>query len=854
MALVGVGLWWMIGSNTFNVHSADAASLPGEGIFYIRDRNLIWIRGSISATKDVAQRYSWITTNNQKFDYNLTYIIDPSTPNTIGNYGKGRLVSSVTDDTAPIKTGNANYIMAGHGLVVPQVQSAGHDKTAADIGSVWESNGNRFVLMEISGDNLIFYPQPVAGGITAWSLPTAVGSSLTHVSGATNTRSILVGSVTRVQRYPITKNRVQQTLINGTTEMLDRQSGTADFVDFVEEFDLLDPSTINKDGGPLGWDSTDEVWMHVRNVYRATAGRTVLHATYEVRRPMYLMLAGMMQVSPLSTKYYDQVSYYIPKTKPISGFDFSKIQPLSGATGGDLYFDSEHITDAANPPNRQTIFLKRSTDENYDVAFAFGYSPFVDGTAEARARNCQQAGDRCWWLAVSKKTYPIAVGNVGLIDDVTYETYSYRQWVDQSAFDAGKTAYWHDVDGHKMLYVDYYTAQQNDLTELPSWSVGKEVKVVESANVVVNDYIVGQAGISLSVADGAESGFLVAELVEPLPAPVEPRLRVNRGDTLNIIIDETDLPDRQYAIDCGNNLYMNYSTHLCEPLHDSPDIWRTRADWGGDQGATQDGLQPSTSYTHRLRYRDGGRYSAFSSEALARTSAAVMVIKDSFSALASSTELSPWLLRSSTNTLDDGTNRPHFEFDGSKLVFRLVGGKDFHSLYRKFSNAQSYSVSDRTTVDFDLTPLSTQDKSEVRFSLVNSKGFSVSSAIGVSLQNVAGRWVAVARLTGKPGTTYKDSVLSRSVPLTESITTGATYHVEIIIESGVLKVTFSDLSGRVIGTVSQAVADASLYNTFDAFSINDYNTGRNSLNGIITNDLTLIEGGFDNLLITAEDL
>ncbi len=849
-----IGFVWVWQSVILDVRSVGAAqtAVPDDDVLFLRDNNSVWVRGSISKTKDIAQRYYWSPTNNQEFDFSQTYIITPETPNTVGNYSKGTLVSSVTDDTAPIKTGNASYVMAGHGLVVPQVVSVNHDKTSLDIGSRWTSNGGDYVLMEVAGDNLVFYPVPTLGGVTEWYLSNNVGKLMTHVSGATNQGDIVVGSVSRVQRYPVTKNRVKRVLANGVTEVALKEIGRANFIDFVEEFDLLDPSTINP---ALGWDGTDEVWMHVKNIYRASAGRTVLHATYEVKRPMYLMLAGMMQVSPLYAKQYDQVFYYIPKTKPIGSFDFSTVQALDGPTGADLYFDSDHITDSTNPPNRQTIFMKRAAEDNYDIAFAFGYSPLLDGSAEARSRNCQQAGDRCWWLAISKKTYPIAVGNVGLIDDKIYETYSYRQWVDQKQYDSGKTAYWHEVDGHKMLYVDYYAPKQRDLMALPSSYQGRVVKVVESSGITINDSLIGQDGLDLSVTEGAQSGYLVAELLDALPAPIAPRVQANRGDTLNIYIDESEPSNNLYAISCGDGQYLSYERKACVPLTDSADVWRTRADWGGDQGALFEGTQPSTSYTFKLRYRDnGGGHSSLSEETSVITGPALTVIKDSFSGAATTSDFTPWTLRTSGNNLDDGTGRTHFELTGSALVFRLVGGKDFHSLYRRFSDAKQYTVLDRATVDFDFSPISTQDKSEVRFSLVNSKGFSVSSAIGFSLQNVSNRWTVVMRLTGKPGTAYKESVVSKTVILSENIQTGGTYHAELSINSGEVSVNIRNSQQQSIGSVSMPITDAAIYNSFDAFSINDYNTGKNIVNGEVRNDITLIEGWIDNLLVTAEDL
>jgi hypothetical protein len=92
------------------------------------------------------------------------------------------------------------------------------------------------------------------------SIVAAVGP-LTHVSGATNTGNIAYSARGTVQKYPIVINLERTILIDGETEAANGDNDYADYVDMVEEFDLIDPSTIDTTNNPFEWNdatSTEE--------------------------------------------------------------------------------------------------------------------------------------------------------------------------------------------------------------------------------------------------------------------------------------------------------------------------------------------------------------------------------------------------------------------------------------------------------------------------------------------------------------------------------------------------------------------------------------------------------------------
>ena len=199
--------------------------------------------------------------------------------------------------------------MADHCIYVPIITSVGHDKTSTDIGSTWTDGINQYVLAGISGNNLTFYPMP-SGSPWSMNLGGALSSPLTYVSGGVHASNITITSQSNSQSAacPNVKNIIDQILVNGTTPVTGGASGYANYVDMSEEFDVIDPSTINTKNNPFVWNDAN-IWMHVKNVYHATAGTTVVHSTYTVERPMSVGYFGVIQVGAITAPSY-QNQYY----------------------------------------------------------------------------------------------------------------------------------------------------------------------------------------------------------------------------------------------------------------------------------------------------------------------------------------------------------------------------------------------------------------------------------------------------------------------------------------------------------------------------------------------------------------
>jgi hypothetical protein len=207
---------------------------------------------------------------------------------------------------------------------------------------------------------------------------------------------------------------------------------------------------------------------------------------------------------------YNDRYYYIPKTKPISGYNFTTPQQFNISSGSSINFTAEYLGDQNNPPDREIMYLKRDTDTAYQVGFAFGYSPF-----SITNRNCVSSNNGCWQISGVQKNYPVYFAGSGVVNNITYDVIGYRQWVDPSQNVGEKSMYWNNQDGHIVLYLDYHKNFESDTVRLPQPFVGKTVNILEIHNMTVEDSEVLPAGLHVSGQIDDLYSYAVLELTDP---------------------------------------------------------------------------------------------------------------------------------------------------------------------------------------------------------------------------------------------------------------------------------------------------------------------------------------------------
>lgn len=497
--------------------AGDAAGEPGSdaAVHFIMTANgdTIYVRGPISGTKDVAQKYGLGGFGNGAVDYYSTFILPPEAENTLARYLAGEQMLSIGLDAAPINTASCGHIGASHGFGVPVVTSPGHDKTVEDIGSCWSDGTRQFLLAGVSGASLTFYPCPYTWGLT-WRMPSSVGNdTLVHVSGAQHAAGIAVASQAYTEQYPVVKNRAVQALRDGVTPIAGGQEGAADFVDLVEEYDLTDPSTLDRTQTTNPWVWNDaEAWVHVRNVHRAHAGRTEIRMYYTFERPMYIGSFFTTMLRGITSAAHANRYYYFPKAISASGaFDWMAPQLVNTTGVGSIHFPADSITSTSNPPDRLMMLWDKPGQSGYDIAVVHGYSPLEASPTPRTIRG----GNYWYMLALTMKSYPIFYGTSILVPAGTiFDIWTYRQWLDLSQGSRGKYCYWNAANqyGDDIVFVDYHEAVSDDVTALPERMWGKSITLVDTSHVRVKDCHVGPAGIRISTTPGDTLGYAVLRL------------------------------------------------------------------------------------------------------------------------------------------------------------------------------------------------------------------------------------------------------------------------------------------------------------------------------------------------------
>lgn len=483
---------------------------PGS-IYVIRDGVDIYVRSNLSNTKDVVIRMYKEAIHNLEMSFYQTFIIDPTAGNSVASYTSGTLIHSVSDDIAPPVMNNIQAgLGADHGLYVPQIESSTHNKTTADLGSIWTYGGTNYYLVEISTIYLTFLPIAKTY-LGYWVLDIGIGGTLTWVSGGTNHESIVSsGTETYPVKNPVSKNHKLQYLINGKTPLAADEESYANFIDIVESYDVIDPRTLHIPT-PLetAMDWTDgDTWFTLSNTYRFTDnGACIIYQTIHYETDANVRWILGITSDKLNIGAYDDVLVYMPKVDTVhygtgahSVWDLKVIDTLTNAPGGSvMYIYTENAERVANYPDRTVEFLKNDGEKS-DVGFAFGYNSIYPGSDSVfRAVNDSVA----WAFGSGGKNYPVVAFNTGNIDDTTFQIIAYRQYFDPGRFEHPTAVYWNRQSNFDFMYIDYHSTVTSDTLPMPAWMWGKLIEVVERETLTLNSgLIVPETGLIVSTTGG----------------------------------------------------------------------------------------------------------------------------------------------------------------------------------------------------------------------------------------------------------------------------------------------------------------------------------------------------------------
>lgn len=496
---------FLLGQSVVGVTELNLPETYQNTMTVLKSGNTAYVRSKYDANRDIVQ----IMTLNGVCNFQNVRVIANTAPNTTVAYAAGELVMTGGDDATPNNFNNT-YIGGNHGCSdVREVVSTGHGKTSIDVGSRWVDGASRtyYLVKIVSVNALWFMGEDLTPG-DIWSFNTVITGNLTHVSGATNTSTINVGSYAGSQLVPAVKNVQNLVLLNGKTSISSDGLYAANFVDVINNYDIIDPSSIvsylSSHIGQTDFTKGDSVVGNaIRYRFDDKGGCKIYHdLTYH--KEVNIGYMGFIQVGALPRITWPDLRMYIPRTVPMTlggtPYDFTTIEDWSTPMPGDVLLGSSRWADSY-PPERVIEYI--SDGDNVKHGFSHGYNPLHGiGSLSNRA----SLVDYAWYFYSSNKSYPHGIDSkLGNIPAGTnYKGWAYRCWFPANQIGNKSSFYEVDENNDILFFVDYHTTVTNDTISIPAKWQGYEVGTVyKSANLTINHTNVQAYGVTCTVSSGS---------------------------------------------------------------------------------------------------------------------------------------------------------------------------------------------------------------------------------------------------------------------------------------------------------------------------------------------------------------
>ena len=474
-----------------------------------------YIRTKFSETLDLVQQVRYGTnavwSNNVINPWSVRTIPKSTAKDgVIAAFSSGTILASQGDDAAPLHY-NGTYIGANHGAyIVHEVTVNAHGKTYVDVGSRWTQGANTYTLVRIVDANKLWLVSQNIGA-TYWQFVTSSlsGLALTHSIGATNTASFTPSTDTLTQLLSALNNHSKKIIIDGFQEITANGVYDAEFVDFVDNYDIMNPSAIlaylhaNTGTATERNLSVDSIAsdMRVGVTYRyGLNGSMSVNTQLQSKAQVFFSFAGMIQAGnlPFSGRTLLQ---YVPKVGSIVGasktWNFANVEDIT-TTIDSIGFLKANWLDAANPPDKMVQIVQNGA--NKEVGQVLGYNL----TRGASKPSTRQATNDAGFVHTTRKMYPKAlIGNIypsslmpsGTVQNVV----AYRAIYNPNVLPSSTVFTWYYDNNDIVVVFDTHVTGAMIKLPLPQIFNGKNVTVVEKhANVTVHSEIVSEGGVLVS--------------------------------------------------------------------------------------------------------------------------------------------------------------------------------------------------------------------------------------------------------------------------------------------------------------------------------------------------------------------
>ena len=465
------------------------------------DGSQIWIRTSFNSIYDIVQRISLHQSANGGTNIRPVYLIGKAASIT----SAGILLNQMNDATPPLQYPNTdsvglNDLGGNHGVSAIKVTGT-HDKTSADIDSIWtDGTWEYYLISVIDSSNLLMLSLPQnIGGELVMSITNLKSTTLTHVSGATHTSSItsVVGS--DAPQYPSIKNETVAVYIDGK-KITDAGTYKGDLVDVVDEHEVVDPTTLVITN-PMVWNNASTL-ATVKLTYRFFYNN-VMQIDYSIVPVGVRTIRnfGMLQMYPLATSTgYPVVKAFMPGVN-VSDYKVAGVDYSASSSSITHVFTSADLIDPDYIPNRMIQMLYDGSG-NPQIGSAHGYNPLSGfGKGVIRALNV----NGYWYVNGSnRKSYPWTYAGRQTDGTPIYAT-TYFSVFDPTINGLRADYFLHQSEDVKIYVLETKQAETNKFVKLADELIGKQIEVIEQSSgmTLSSDYVQKQ-GIMITASGAGE--------------------------------------------------------------------------------------------------------------------------------------------------------------------------------------------------------------------------------------------------------------------------------------------------------------------------------------------------------------
>lgn len=396
----------------------------------------------------------------------------------------GTLIHSQNDESAPVRL-MGTTIGANHGYAKTRITDASHGKTNVDLGSIWaDDNGKEFVLIKVLTSDILEFTSRLDN--------THVSeSTLTHVSGATNTSTVDTSNRVGDQWYNVIKNHSKKFFVDGIEVNSSGAYTGYEKVEIKETYQIMQKNSmvseiiagnfvVGSEGGVVVEGNAAPMINTVFDF--GVDGGCTIHTNFIALNETALPFQDIMfiQQNRIVTPY----TYYIPKTLPVThnGFNYDFTNPTD--LNDDAWTSRLNFTPSVTEPNGLLADRVVELNTSLNFGFAIGYLPIGSNDPSVRRTN---ASRKALQLSnTSKKVYPSTIDRSDKTTFVKGDNYSAVGYKVYFELSTERTAFYVvDNSGDYYVYADWHNMTKLDIVNMANKYNSFEIEVIETRNVNV---------------------------------------------------------------------------------------------------------------------------------------------------------------------------------------------------------------------------------------------------------------------------------------------------------------------------------------------------------------------------------